>query len=102
MPEERTTLTADQQRVLAKIYERFYESGTWPTFGEIDRPVRKLGLHPDQIIEDLASEGILLPFQADCGRSVGTSCASPSRAWHTARVPSRMSLGCSGCCRGWR
>lgn len=64
MPEEQTILSADQHRVLQMIYDRFREPGTLPTFGEIDRPIRKLGLRPEQIVADLAREGMLLPFQA--------------------------------------
>jgi hypothetical protein len=71
MSEERTILSADQHRVLQLIYERFGERGRWPTFGEIDRPVRKLGLRPDSIITDLAHELMLLPFQAGRLQPVG-------------------------------
>lgn len=71
MPEERSILSPDQHRVLEMIYERFHERGTWPTFGEIDRPVRKLRLRPEQIIAGLADEGFLLPLQTGRLQPVG-------------------------------
>jgi len=59
-------LSADQRRVVQMIYDLFRERGTWPTFGDIDRPLRKRGLKPEAVI-DTITDDILLPFQA--GRS---------------------------------
>ena len=33
-------LTQEQRFVIEKIYELFYERGVWPSFAEIDRPLR--------------------------------------------------------------
>jgi hypothetical protein len=71
MPEQQTILSADQQRVLQLICDRFGEHGAWPTFGEIDRPVRKLRLRPEQIVEELARQGMLLPFQVGRLQPIG-------------------------------
>ena len=64
-------LSADQHCVLQLIYERFDERSMWPTFGEIDRPVRKIGLQPEPLIEELVHERMLLPFQAGRLKPVG-------------------------------
>lgn len=56
-------LNGEQHQVLQFVYDRFRERGTWVTFGEVDRPLRRLGLKPDSIIESMP-RGLLLPFQA--------------------------------------
>jgi hypothetical protein len=56
-------LSPDQRRALQMVYDRFHERGTWTTFGEVDRPLRRLGLEPDVIIESMPRD-LLLPFQA--------------------------------------
>jgi hypothetical protein len=45
------------------IYDHFRERGTWTAFGEVDRPLRRLGLKPDATIESIPRD-LLLPFQA--------------------------------------
>jgi hypothetical protein len=56
-------LNGEQCRVLQFIYDKFRERGTWVTFAEVDRPLRRLGLKPDKIIESVPRD-LLLPFQA--------------------------------------
>jgi hypothetical protein len=61
MSEQQVPLSDDQRVVLQMIYDRFRERGTWTTFGDVDRPLRRLGLDPDAIVQTLA-EDLLLPF----------------------------------------
>jgi hypothetical protein len=56
----------DHRRALQMIYDHFAERGAWPTFGELDRPLRKLGIESETVVEQLTPL-LLLPFQA--GRS---------------------------------
>jgi len=71
MPPEQTKLNAEQHRVLQLIYDWLDQYGGWPTFGQLDRTVRKLGLQPERIIEQLARGGMLSPFQAGRLQPVG-------------------------------
>jgi len=64
--EESATLTAEQRQLLQAVYDWFQRHGTWPTFGQIDRPLRKAGLDPVAVIKSTA-HSLLPPFQA--GRS---------------------------------
>lgn len=63
MTEQESTLNGDQRQVLQFVYDKFRERGAWVTFGEIDRPLRRLGLQPDSIIENIPRD-LILPFQA--------------------------------------
>ncbi len=63
MTDELPPLTADQHAVLQMAYDQFRDRGTWASFGELDRPLRRHGLKPDKIIETIPDD-LLLPFQA--------------------------------------
>ena len=59
MTEQELVLSNDQRRVLQMIYDEFREHGTWPTFGEVDRPLRRLGLNPEVIIQGLRRDSLV-------------------------------------------
>jgi hypothetical protein len=61
--EQKPVLNGEQYQVLQFVYDKFRERDTWVTFGEADRPLRRLGLKPDSIIESMPRY-LLLPFQA--------------------------------------
>jgi hypothetical protein len=49
-------LTRDQKRVLQTVYEAFRQTGTWPTFGLVDRQLdRKFGIDTERVIKALPS-----------------------------------------------
>jgi hypothetical protein len=53
-------LDAGQRRLVQAIYDRFHHTGTWPTFDEVDRPLRREGLDdPLKVLQSLP-EGITL------------------------------------------
>jgi hypothetical protein len=59
-----TELTQQQWLVLQVIYDGFRQTGTWPTFGVIDRPIRKqLGIDLAQIIASMP-DSLILPLHA--------------------------------------
>ena len=64
--EESAALTAEQRQLLQAVYDWFRRHGTWPKFGQIDRPLRKAGLDPVAVIKS-TPRSLLPPFQA--GRS---------------------------------
>jgi hypothetical protein len=44
----------DQQRALIRvIYDQFRARGTWPTFDQIDRPLRRAGVDPVETIQQM-------------------------------------------------
>lgn len=59
-------LGTDQRTVLELIYEKFRPRGKWPTFDDIDRPVRRAGLDPMKVIQTIPKT-LIRSFQA--GRS---------------------------------
>jgi hypothetical protein len=36
----------DQRRLLEAVYDHFRQCDAWPTFGQIDRPLRRVGPDP--------------------------------------------------------
>src|SRR5450755_793905 len=60
---EQAPLSGEQRVVLQMIYDGFRERGTWTTFGDVDRPLRKLGLRPERIIASIP-RGLLPALQA--------------------------------------
>ncbi len=79
-------MSEEQLVVLQAVYDRFCERGTWTTFGDVDRPLRRLGLVPDAIVATLAAD-LLLSFDA-------------SRALPIARDELRLSLKGIAACNG--
>ena len=50
----------DQRRLLQFIYDHFRRTGSWPTFDEIDRPLRRSGLDAMKVLLSVPAEFGLL------------------------------------------
>lgn len=53
MTDPEPTLNAEQLQVLQAIYDKLRELGRWPSFDQIDRPLRRAGLDPLRILRTI-------------------------------------------------
>ena len=79
-------LGTDQRTVLQLIYDKFRSRGRWPTFDDIDRPARRVGLDPMTVIQTIPKT-LLRAFQA-------------GRSWVTPTDAVRLTLEGIAACEG--
>src|SRR5262245_37673319 len=60
-------LTPEQRQVLQAVYDAFRRRGTWPRFGDVDRPLRRTRLEPAAIMQAIPKDMLRL---SEGGRSL--------------------------------